>query len=200
MGADRTGGVSGLDARAWPAPSAAAAACLCSPLQPAATASRPGADRSRGAGTGVGFDAYPPRRGQAPRSAGRSHPRVSRGRSLMNQGFGAPHPRVRDPMLEKPLQPIPIKLAEEVADIRVEYPAHPPPLDTDRQRIQRLMRVAPRPEPVGEAPELRLIHGVEHLDDGPLDNLVLQRGDAERPQPPVRLRDVCPSRRPSPVA
>src|SRR6266704_609555 len=103
-------------------------------------------------------------------------------------------------MLEKPLQPIPIKLAEEVADIRVEYPVHPPPLDTDRQRIQRLMRVAPRPEPVGEAPELRLIHGVEHLDDGPLDNLVLQRGDAERPQPPVRLRDVCPSRRPSPVA
>src|SRR6266568_921232 len=90
MGADRTGGVSGLDARAWPAPSAAAAACLCSPLQPAATASRPGAGRSRGAGTGVGFDAYPPRRGQAPRSAGRSHPRVSRGRSLMNQGFGAP--------------------------------------------------------------------------------------------------------------
>jgi putative transposase len=84
------GGVSGLDARAWPAPSAAAAACLCSPLQPAATASRPGAGRSRGTGTGVGFDAYPPRRGQAPRSAGRSHPRVSRGRSLMNQGFGAP--------------------------------------------------------------------------------------------------------------
>ncbi len=41
-------------------------------------------------GNRVGFDAYPPRRGQAPRSAGRSHPRVSRGRSLMNQGFGAP--------------------------------------------------------------------------------------------------------------
>src|SRR6266536_455388 len=51
----------------------------------------------------------------------------------------------------------------------------------NRPRIQRLVRVAPRPEPVGKAQEVRLIDGVEHLDDGPLDDLVLQRGDAERP-------------------
>ena len=41
------------------------------------------------------------------------------------------------------------------------------------------MRAAPRPEPVGEAQEVRLVDGVEHLDDGPLDDLVLQRGDGE---------------------
>ena len=34
-----------------------------------------------------------------------------------------------------------------------------------------------RPEPVGEAQEVRLPDGVEHPDDGPLDDLVLQRGD-----------------------
>ncbi len=44
-----------------------------------------------------------------------------------------------------------------------------------RQRVQRLMRVAPWPEPVGEAQEVRLVDGVEYLDDGPLDDLVLQR-------------------------
>jgi hypothetical protein len=39
------------------------------------------------------------------------------------------------------------------------------------------VRAAPGPEPVGEAPEVRLVDGIEYLDDGPLDDLVLQRGD-----------------------
>ena len=58
-------------------------------------------------------------------------------------------------------------------------PSSPSCRDPGRQRIQRLMRPAPRPEPVGETPEVRLIDGVEHLDDGPLDDLVLQRGDGD---------------------
>jgi hypothetical protein len=62
------------------------------------------------------------------------------------------------------------------------------------------VRVAPWPEPVREAQEVRLVDGVEHSDDGPLDDLVLQRGDAGRPQPPVRLRDIRPPRRPRLVA
>src|SRR5437763_13727863 len=62
------------------------------------------------------------------------------------------------------------------------------------------MRAAPRSEPVGEAAEVLLIDGVEHLDDGPLNDLVLQRGDAERPLPPIRLRDVHPPRRTRPVS
>jgi recombinase-like zinc beta ribbon protein/recombinase len=104
-------------------------------------------------------------------------------------------PPVRDPMLEKLLQPTVIKTGEEVADIRVEHPVHLLPRDPDRERIQRLMRVASRPEPVRKTQEIHLINGVEHLDDGPLDNLVLQRGDAKRPLPPVRLRDVRTPRR-----
>src|ERR671918_142039 len=101
-------------------------------------------------------------------------------------------PLVRYPMLEELLQPSPIKLGEEVADIRVEYPVHLLPVDPSRQRIQRIMRAAPWPKPVGEAEEVLLVDGVQHLDDRPLEDLVLQAGDTERPQPPVRLRDVRP--------
>jgi hypothetical protein len=50
------------------------------------------------------------------------------------------------------------------------------------------MRVTPWPKPVGKAPEVRLINGVQHLDNGALQYLVLQRGNAQRPQPPIRLR------------
>jgi hypothetical protein len=57
------------------------------------------------------------------------------------------------------------------------------------------MRLAPRPEPVAEAPEVHLVDGVQHLDDGPLDDLVLQRGDTQRTLPPIRLRDVHPPAR-----
>src|SRR5215468_12679638 len=102
-------------------------------------------------------------------------------------------------MLKKLPEPAAIKLAEEVADVRVQHPVHLLPVDPSRQRIQRLMRVAPWPEPVGEAQEVRLIDGVEHPDDGPLDDLVFQRGDAKRPLPPVRLRDVRPPRWARPV-
>ena len=59
LGADRAIGVSGLDAGVWPAPSAAAAARLRPPLQPAATAPQPrvGRTRARARGGGAGFTA-----------------------------------------------------------------------------------------------------------------------------------------------
>ena len=107
---------------------------------------------------------------------------------------------VRDPVLEKLLDPAVIKAGEEVADVRVEHPAHLLPLDPDRQRVQRVMRSAPRSEPVGEAQEVLLVDGVEHLDHRPLEDLVLQGGDAKRPQPPVGLRDIRPASRSRPVA
>jgi hypothetical protein len=74
-----------------------------------------------------------------------------------------------------------------------------PPQDPDRQRIQRIMRAAPRPEPVGETDKVLLVDGVEHLDHRSLDDLVLQGGDAERALPPVRLWYVHPTRRARPV-
>ncbi len=99
-------------------------------------------------------------------------------------------PSVRDPVLKELQKPRLVEAPEEIADVRVEHPVHLLPLDPDRERIQRIMRAAPRPEPVGETEEVHLVDRVQHLDDGPLDDLVLQRGDTERPKPPVRLRDV----------
>src|SRR5260370_20222703 len=78
-------------------------------------------------------------------------------------------------------------------------PVHLLPLNPDRQRVQRIMLTASRPEPIGEPQEIHLIDSVQHLDDRPLDHFVFQRGDAERPQPPVRLRYVRPPRRLRPV-
>jgi hypothetical protein len=92
-----------------------------------------------------------------------------------------------------------IKAGEEVAEICVEHPVHLLPFDSDTERIQRMMRVAPGPEPIGEAEEVLLVDGVEHLDDCPLKDLVLDRGDAERPLPPVSLRDVHPPRWTRPI-
>ena len=78
-------------------------------------------------------------------------------------------------------------------------PSSPVPGSPAVQGVQRIMLGPPRPEPVGEAPEIRLVHRVQHLADSALENLVLQRRDAERPQPPVRLRYVNAPRRLRPV-
>jgi hypothetical protein len=100
---------------------------------------------------------------------------------------------IRDPVLKKRHQPAMIKAGEELADIRVEHPVHLLLFDPDRERIQRVMRAASRPKPIGETSEIHLVDGVQNLDDGPLGDLVFQRGDAERPLPPVRLRDIGPA-------
>src|SRR5207245_10727965 len=61
------------------------------------------------------------------------------------------------------------------------------------------MLAATRPEPVGETEEVLLIDSVQHLDRRTLDDLVLQRGDTERPKPPIWLRDEHPPRRLRPI-
>jgi site-specific DNA recombinase len=102
-------------------------------------------------------------------------------------------PSVCDPVLEELQQPRVIDRGEEVAEVRIEHPVHLLPQDPGGERIQRVVRAAPWPESVGEAQEVRLVDGVQNLDDRPLQDLVLQRGDAKRPLPPVRLRYVRPS-------
>ena len=58
------------------------------------------------------------------------------------------------------------------------------------QGVQRIMLGPPRPEPVGEALEVRLVDRVQHLADGALEDLVLQRRDGRGIMPllPVTLR------------
>ena len=64
---------------------------------------------------------------------------------------------------------------EITADVGVEQPVHLASTNPDGERVQRVVLAALRAEPVREAEEIRLVDGVEHFDDGPLDNLVLQR-------------------------
>ena len=52
------------------------------------------------------------------------------------------------------------------------------------------MRTALWSKSVRESEEVRFVNRVQHRDGGALDDFVLQRGNAERPLPPVRLRDV----------
>ena len=61
------------------------------------------------------------------------------------------------------------------------------------------MLAAPRPKPVGETKEVRLIDRVEDLNHRPLKELVLQRADPERPQPPIGLWYERSPRRTRPV-
>jgi hypothetical protein len=72
----------------------------------------------------------------------------------------------------------------------VEHPVHLLRQESRVKCVQRVVLTAPLPEPLREAEEVRLVDGVEHLDGGELNNLVLQRGYPERPLPRVFLRDV----------
>src|SRR5439155_768954 len=82
------------------------------------------------------------------------------------------------------------------------HPVHLPRQQPRVERIQRIVRAAPWSEPVREAEEVSLIDRVQHLDRRALDDLVFQRGNAQRPLPPVGLGDVrsldrlCPVRPP----
>jgi hypothetical protein len=73
-----------------------------------------------------------------------------------------------------------VQRIEEPADVGIEHPVHPSRVETDRERIQRGMRAASRPEPVREPEEVRVVDRIQHLDDGALDNPVFQRGNPER--------------------
>jgi hypothetical protein len=89
---------------------------------------------------------------------------------------------------------------EEAGDVGIQDPAHRRALDRHRQGIQRIVLAASRPETVAEAAEVLLVAGVQRFDRRPLDDLVLQRRDAERPLPPVRLGYVVTARWLRPVA
>src|SRR5438128_3297002 len=121
------------------------------------------------------------------------------GQPLLDEPHDAP---VRHMVLDELHQPLVLQRIEEAANVGIEHPVHFLRHDADRERIKRLMRAATRPEPIGETEEVLFVDRVQYLDDGTLDDLVLQRGNTERPLPPGRLPDVrsanglCPVRPP----
>jgi hypothetical protein len=49
-----------------------------------------------------------------------------------------------------------VKAGEELTEIRVEHPVHPLSRDPGGERIQRIVRGAPGPKPIGETEEVLL--------------------------------------------
>ena len=92
-------------------------------------------------------------------------------------------------------------LVEEATNVRVQNPVHLLALDAHIQRIERLMRAAPGPEPIGarvesaltESSKVDLANLIENRHHGLLNYLVLQSRDAEWALPPVCLRYVDPT-------
>ncbi len=102
-------------------------------------------------------------------------------------------------MLDELDQPLVTDGVEEATNVRIEHPVHLLPEDPHRQRVQRVVRRTARPEPVREAQEIDLVDRVENRPHRVLDDLVLQRGDAQRPLRAVRLRYEHPLDRGRPI-
>ena len=98
-------------------------------------------------------------------------------------------------MVQESHQPVMVDAVEELLDIGVHDVVHFRAHDPHRQRIQRIVLAAPRPEPVREPEEVGLVDRVQHLHHCALDNLVLQRRDAQWAPRSVWLGDVLPPRR-----
>jgi hypothetical protein len=58
------------------------------------------------------------------------------------------NPPIRDPVLQELDQPLMVQAGEVIAEISVEHPVHLLSHDPGGERIQRVMRAAPRPESV----------------------------------------------------
>ena len=102
-------------------------------------------------------------------------------------------------MFQEADQPLLADLIEERSDIGVQNEAHLLAVHPDTERIQRVMRAAPRPESVREPEEVFLVDRVQQRDHRPLDNLVLKGCDRERTLPAIRLGNVDPPGRQCPI-
>ncbi len=105
------------------------------------------------------------------------------------------HALVRNPVLDHPNEPFVIQLVEETPNVSIEHPAHFLRHDSHRQGVQRLMLVMLGAKPVRESEEIHFVDRVQYLNDGALDDFVLQSGNSDRALPPIRLWYVRSLRR-----
>jgi hypothetical protein len=91
------------------------------------------------------------------------------------------YPSVGDAYLQEFHEALVVERVEESPDIRIQYPIDLTAHESNPQRVQRIMLVAPRPESVAESQEVHLVNRIENLHHGPLDYLVFQRRDADGP-------------------
>ncbi len=105
----------------------------------------------------------------------------------------ADHAAVADPMFDEADQPLMADRIEEAGDVGIQNPVHLGAGDPDSERVERIVGATAGSEPVREPEEVFLVDRVQHLDHRALDDLVLQRGDAEWTLPPVGLWYVVPT-------
>jgi hypothetical protein len=58
------------------------------------------------------------------------------------------------------------------------------------ERVERHVRISPRPEAVGESKEVDFIDGAQEFGDRALDDLVLHSRNAERSLSAICFRDI----------
>ena len=103
---------------------------------------------------------------------------------------------VSHPLVQKVPQLTPIHRPEEVLDVQVNHPASTEFHQPLPQRIERLVSSTPRPKPVRALQKVLLVHRLQHHQHRPLEDLVLQRRDANRaPLVRPRLVQVHPAHR-----
>jgi hypothetical protein len=92
-----------------------------------------------------------------------------------------------------------LTLSKSPANVRVEHPVHALPLEPHGQRVQRLDAGCVPAGTRTRSLEVHLVNLIEDGHHGLLNNLVLQRRDAQRTLPPVGLRYIDSSRGLRPV-
>ena len=91
-------------------------------------------------------------------------------------------------MFQKLDQPFVVQCIKETLNIRIQNPIHSPPLDAHCQRIERLVSLPPRTETVAESPKVHLVYFIQDGHHSLLNDLILQRRNADRPLTAVRFR------------
>jgi hypothetical protein len=102
----------------------------------------------------------------------------------------AKYSSISHPMLDQLHGPLVAHVVEEPTNVCIEHPIHSLPQNSHIQRIKRLMRVPSRTESVRKALEVDLIYLVEDRHHSLLNDLVLQRCDAQRTLPSIGLRYI----------
>ena len=109
------------------------------------------------------------------------------------------HP-VLHPLVQKVPHVTPIHRPEEVLDVQVDDPSSTELHQPTPQRIQRLVRTTPRPESVRALQKVLLVHRLQHHQHRALQDLVLQRRNADRARlARPRLLEMHPAHRRRPI-